>query len=90
MANVHFTPHLRQYFDLPEVQAVEATTLGEVVQALEEKWPGIGFYITDEQSHVRQHVAIWIDGQRLEDRQVLDSPVKPESKIYILQALSGG
>ena len=90
MARVHFTPHLRQFFELPDVHEVEAATLGEVVAALDAHWPGLGFYVTDERSHVRKHVAVWIDGSLLTDRTALDQAIGNNSEIHILQALSGG
>jgi molybdopterin synthase sulfur carrier subunit len=33
---------------------------------------------------------VFIDGQRSRDRILLDDPLRPDSTIYILQALSGG
>jgi hypothetical protein len=35
-------------------------------------------------------VVIFIDGQRCRDRARLDDALRPDSIIYILQALSGG
>ena len=90
MAHVHFTPHLRRFFDLPDVHEAEATTLAELVHALDTSWPGLGFYITDEQGHLRQHVAVWVDGERAQDREGLSDPLSADSEVHILQALSGG
>ena len=44
----------------------------------------------DEQGHVRKHIHIYVDGQRIADRQRLTDAVTPESEICVLQALSGG
>ena len=90
MARVSFTPHLRRYFDLPDEWAVEAGSVAEVVARLDETWPGIGFYITDERGHLRKHVAIWVDGQQIRDREALEDEVGTDSAVHILQALSGG
>lgn len=90
MARVRFTPHLRRFFDLPEEHAVVAHTVAELVARLDERWPGLGFYITDERGHLRPHVAIWVDGRRVQDRTTLEDEVQDASDVHILQALSGG
>jgi hypothetical protein len=91
VATVEFTPHLRSFFpDLPVQAHVEARTIAEVVRRLEERWPGFAFYVTDEVGRLRQHVAVWVDGRRVEDRNTLGDAVSPESTVHILQALSGG
>lgn len=90
MARVRFTPHLRQYFPLPDEHEVEAGTVAELVAALDRRWPGLGFYVTDERGRLRQHVAIWVDGARLRDPRALGDALAAESRVTILQALSGG
>ena len=90
MASVRFTPHLRRYFDLPDAHDVEASTVAEVVQRLDARWPGIGFYITDERGQLRQHVAVWVNGSQVKDRATLQDAVPDGATVDILQALSGG
>jgi hypothetical protein len=46
--------------------------------------------VLDEQGHLRENVVIFIDGRRSTDRVGLDDPLRPDSMVYILQALSGG
>ena len=90
MARIHFTPHLRGFFDLPDHYDVDAQTLRDVVAALEGEWPGIGFYITDERHALRENVAIWIDGKRLPKDAPIDTGLSDASVVHIMQALSGG
>jgi molybdopterin synthase sulfur carrier subunit len=90
MARVSFTPHLRRYFDLPQEWVVEAGTVAELLHALDKQWPGIGFYIADERGGLRKHVAIWINGDQIEDREDLTDPLAEDASVTILQALSGG
>ncbi len=90
MARVRFTPHLRRFFDLPDAHTVEAQTVADLVARLDEEWPGLGFYITDETGRLRQHVAVWVDGKRVKDRDALQDEVREGSEVHILQALSGG
>lgn len=90
MARVSFTPHLKRYFDLPASCDVEPGDVASVVHQLDARWPGLGFYITDEQGRLRQHVAVWVDGAQLQDRETLADTVTADSDVHILQALSGG
>ncbi|MFO0590961.1 MAG: MoaD/ThiS family protein [Polyangiaceae bacterium] len=92
MATVHLTSHLYSFFPHLEGKAltVEASTVSEVVQALERTAKGIGFYICDERGRLRTHVNIFVDKQMIRDRRGLSDPVGPEAEVHILQALSGG
>jgi hypothetical protein len=39
---------------------------------------------------MRQHVNVFVDGERIRDRGTLGDPVGPDSRVVIVQALSGG
>jgi len=39
---------------------------------------------------VRKHVFIFVDGERIRERERLDLPLRSESEIYVMQALTGG
>ena len=92
MVTVHLTHHLYSFFPQLEGKAiaVEATTVGEVVRALEGLAPGIGFYICDEHGRLRAHVNVFVDKQMIRDRRGLSNAVTEGSEVHILQALSGG
>jgi len=47
-------------------------------------------YVLDDQSALRKHMAIFVDGQMIRDRARLADPVTETSTIYVFQALSGG
>ena len=92
MAKVELTRHLHTFFpQLAEKElVVEASTVAEVVQALERLAPGFAFYICDERGRLRTHVNIFVGQERLADRHKLSDRVEPDSRVYIMQALSGG
>lgn len=87
---VHFTPHLKRFFPLPEAVEIEAGSLKDMVQRLEHRWPGLAFYLVDDQGALRQHVAIWVDGERLLDRSRFGEPLREGAVVHVMQALSGG
>ena len=43
-----------------------------------------------DQGHLRANVVVFIDGQRSRDRVHLADPLLPQSRVHVLQALSGG
>lgn len=92
MATVELTPHLYAFFPALEGREleVEGGTVAEVVRGLERLAPGIGFYICDERGRLRQHVNIFVGKERIADRATMSDPVTPDSRVLILQALSGG
>ncbi len=64
-----------------------------VREALEEAFAGnkrARGYILDDQSALRKHMLIFVDGVRISDRASLSDAVKPDSQIYVMQSLSGG
>ena len=92
MPTVELTSHLVQFFPPLEGRSleVEATTVAEVVRAMEKIAPGFAFYVCDERGRLRQHVNVFVGNERIADRATLSDPVEPGSRVWILQALSGG
>ena len=89
MPRVSFTPHLRQHVGCDDAD-VAGATLREALDAAFAVRPGLRGYLVDEHGQLRQHVAVFIDGQPAADRTTLADAVRPDSAIYVLQALSGG
>jgi sulfur-carrier protein len=89
MPTIQFTPNLSRQ-TLVESRAVDGTTVREALEYLFEEFPAARGYVIDDQGAVRQHVAIFIDGETILDRGSLSDPVSPGSEIFIMQALSGG
>lgn len=89
MARVVFTPQLRRFLALPEVETPAATLRAALADAfaLQRRLQG---YVLDEQGHLRPNVVVFIDGRRVADRTWLDEPLGPASQVHVLQALSGG
>lgn len=92
MPKVELTRHLFSFF--PDLEGkelvVDASTVAEVVQAMEKVAPGFAFYICDERGRLRRHVNIFVEQERVSDRARLSDPVGPDTTVYIMQALSGG
>ncbi len=90
MPIIKFTQALKRFYPTLEPTNINATTLAEVLQILNDKHEGLRDYIVDDQGQLRKHVNIFIDGTLIKDRINLSDTFKPESEIFIMQALSGG
>lgn len=93
MARVELTRHLYEYFPrLSEVdlEIADASTVAEVVAELERRIPGFAFYVCDERGRLRQHVNIFVGDEMITDRRSLTDTVKADTRVLIMQALSGG
>lgn len=71
------------------VFAIDGTTVGEVFEQLFGEHPNLRGYVVDDHGAIRQHVAVFVDGLAVRDK-ALATPVRAQSEIYIMQALSGG
>lgn len=89
MPHVHFTAHLQRHVAAPDVR-VSGATVREALDAVFSTHRAVRGYILDEQGRLRRHVAVFVDGARLRDRDGLSDPVGPDGEIHVLQALSGG
>jgi hypothetical protein len=89
MAHVHFTTWLRQHVPKGSLQA-GGETVGDALNAVFTELPHVRGYVLDEQGRVRKHVCIFADGTRLARERALDHPIRPDSELHVMQALSGG
>ena len=89
MPTVEFTPNLARQTTTRSCQ-VEGSTVAEVLYAVFAELPALRGYVLDDQGAVRTHVVIFVDGTSLRDRKQLSDSVRPESEVFVMQALSGG
>jgi molybdopterin synthase sulfur carrier subunit len=63
------------------------STVAEMLEDLDRRFPGIRFRMIDEQDAIRPHMRIFINGEVV---RRLDARLGASDEIQILQALSGG
>jgi hypothetical protein len=88
MAQVVFTSHLKHVAPPQPVEGA-GVTVAAVLADVFGRYPALRGYILDDQDRLRLHVAIFVDGIHVR-RDPLAYPMKPESELHVLQALSGG
>jgi sulfur-carrier protein len=84
---IHIPSALRSYTKQESEVEVDGSTLGEVLSALNSRYPGFRFRIVTEQDRIRPHIRIFVND---EQAQGLQSPLGQEDRVYIVCALSGG
>jgi sulfur-carrier protein len=89
VATVFFTPQLQRFTATPQVET-GAATLREALEAAFAVNPKLRGYVLDDQQHLRANVVCFIDGRRCTERVALADPLRSDSRIHVLQALSGG
>jgi sulfur-carrier protein len=89
MAKVVFTPNIQRHVICPDTEAA-GLTVCEVLEKIFAANPQARGYVLDDQAALRKHITIFIDGRVIHDRIRLSDAVTENSKIYVLQALSGG
>lgn len=89
MPTVRFTDNIQRHVSCPPHE-VDGATLRDVLEAyFRTNEPARG-YVLDDQGRLRTHMALFIDGRQMEDRDALTDPVPPGAVVDVLQALSGG
>ena len=87
MATLHLPRTLQPLFaGLPRRIEVEAVTVGEAIDRLEERWPGLRDRLCERGPALRRHIHVYVD----QDRAELDTPVHPKSRLDVIAAISGG
>lgn len=89
MPTVAFTENIQRHIACPTVK-VEGSTVAEALENVFLENPKVRGYILDDRGAVRKHMVIFVDGDGLKDRDSLSDSVRPDSEIYVMQALSGG
>jgi molybdopterin synthase sulfur carrier subunit len=89
MATVHLPRSLVTLFTNPPPRRLEiaAGTLGDLVTRLDEGWPGMKDRLCTAGPEIREHINVFIDGERSRD---LGSPLGDAAIVHIIPAVAGG
>jgi sulfur-carrier protein len=87
MADVHLPPTLPPLFPgLPRQLDLEAATVGEAIERLDERWPGLQDRLCEPGPALRPHINVFVD----QERAALDSAITSGSRVDVIAAISGG
>ncbi len=87
MVDVRLPPTLPSlYADLPRRLEVDAATVNDVIDRLDERWPGLRDRLCEPGPALRTHINIYVD----RERAGLDTALEPGSRVEVIAAISGG
>ena len=84
---VFIPTQLRNYTNGATSVPATGATIDEALADLDRRFPGLRFRIIDEQNRIRQHMRIFVDGERA---LRIDVPLGSPGEIHVFGALSGG
>jgi sulfur-carrier protein len=87
MAELHFPTMLAPLFAGFERRVdVDATTVGEALDRLDEQWPGLRDRLCASRLELRPHIHVYVD----RERGTLETPLETRSRVDVIAAISGG
>ena len=89
MTKVLFTANIQRHVGCPEAHGC-GPTVRDVLDAVFADNPQARGYVLDDQSALRKHMTVFVDGRSIRDRVRLSDTVTESSTIHVFQALSGG
>ena len=89
MATVHLPRSLVTLFrdEPPRHVEIDAASLEALVEALDARWPGVSDRLLEAGPRVREHINVFVDGERQRD---LATPLGEGSVVHIIPAVAGG
>jgi sulfur-carrier protein len=87
MADLHLPTTLTPLFrDLPRRLELDAATVDEAIDRLEEGWPGPRDRLCEAGPVRRRHINVYVD----RERAGLDTTLDVRSRVDVIAAISGG
>ena len=87
MADMHLPVTLPRVFsDLPRRVQVEATTVAEAIDRLDERWPGLRDRLCEPGPVLRRHINVYVD----REQAGLETALAAGSRVDLIAAISGG
>jgi molybdopterin converting factor small subunit len=87
VADLHLPATLPPLFvDLPRHVSVEAGTVAEAIDRLEERWPGLRDRLCEPGPALRRHINVYVDRERAD----LSTALGAGSRVDVIAAISGG
>lgn len=84
---VYIPSPLRSYTGNLSKVEIDAGSLSQLSNELDNQFPGIRFRMIDEQNRIREHIKIFVNK---EEAKTLELPLGQKDVVHITCALSGG
>ena len=89
-AKVRIPTPLRKLTNDEELIEVQAATIGEAINELQTRYPGIKERLLDDTGAVRRFVNVYVNEEDIRFLQNQDTKLKSGDEISIIPAIAGG
>ncbi len=87
MAELRLPTMLTSLFDGLERRVdVDAATVGEALDRLDERWPGLRDRLCESRQELRSHIHVYVE----RERGTLQTSLESRSRVDVIAAISGG
>jgi molybdopterin converting factor small subunit len=87
MAELYLPSTLQPLFpELPRRIEIDAVTVDDAIDHLEERWPGVRDRLCEAGPVLRRHIHVYVD----KERAALDTALGEGSRVDVVAAISGG
>ena len=90
MPSIRIPTPLRKLTNELEVVTASGATVGELIDNLDQAFPGLKDRICDEQGNVRRFVNVFVNDEDIRFLEEKATPVKETDEISIVPAIAGG
>jgi len=90
VSTVRIPPVLRASAGGNKQVEVTGSTVGEVIEALAARYPGLGAQLLTSDGELNRFVNVYVDGQDVRYLGGTATPVEPRDELVILPAMAGG
>lgn len=90
MITVHLPLDLAQEFQTEPMMTLESRDMAEMLAMLDVRHPGMASWLSGSDGRIRQHLSIFVNGQRVNPEEGIPLTLPESSEVWILRAVSGG
>ena len=90
MISVYIPTPFRRLTANHEYVEVDGGNVGEVLDAVEARFPGFGDLVYDRERHVPSHINIYLNNQEIHDLDGIATMVADGDQVAVIPALAGG
>ena len=81
---------LRKLTQNQEIVQIEGATIRDLINNLEQSYPGLKERICDDQNNIRRFVNVFVNDEDIRFLQDAQTVVKPGDEVSIVPAIAGG
>lgn len=87
---VHIPSILRHTFQTQRLEQLQATSVRAMVEALDDRYPGIGERLLEPDGQLRRYVSVFLDGEMLRREGGSSTSLAGVSEVWIVTNVAGG